>query len=193
MKMLGLDEAVEMLRAGKVIIYPTETSYALGCDATNDKALQRVFTIKGREDGKGTPIILPPDSDPAAFIEFSEMLKAIADQHWPGALNVVSERKSTSSVSRHAETNGSQSVRKSSHPLAFALAEGLGRPIVATSANRSGEPSLYKVQEILEAFSSGEVPDGFLSGGDLEERPASTIITLRNGEIKVLRQGQIIL
>lgn len=188
-----IDQAVEILRRGGVIVYPTETSYALGCDATNDIAVARVFAIKGRPEGKGMPLILPDDIDVSAFVEMSERALKLAKQHWPGPLNIVAKRAASSSVSARCETDGTQSVRQSSSAIASELARQLGRPLVATSANRSGEAAIYRIDELESEFSAGEQPDAILDGGHLPVVPASTTVKVADDKIEVIRQGVITL
>jgi L-threonylcarbamoyladenylate synthase len=188
-----LEKAVELLKDGKVLIYPTETSYALGCDATNDAAVKRIFAIKGRPDGKGTPVILPNDADPEKFIMMNGKALSAIEDNWPGPLNIVGKRKEGSEISLFCETAGTQSVRKSSYTLASELSRLSGRPIVATSANRSGSASLYKAEDILREFYEGELPDAFLNAGDLPVTLPSTTVRVEGEEIAIVRQGEIVL
>lgn len=188
-----IDQAVEILRRGGVIVYPTETSYALGCDATNDAAVAKVFAIKGRPEGKGIPLILPDDIDVSAFVEMSARALKLAKQHWPGPLNIVAKRATSSSVSLRCETDGTQSVRQSSSALASELARQLGRPLVATSANRSGEAAIYRVDELKTEFFGDEQPDAVLDGGHLPVVPASTTIKIEGDKLEIVRQGVITL
>lgn len=188
---VSLDDAVERLRRGEVLAYPTETSYALGCDATNDAAVARVFAIKGRPEGKGTPLIIPTNVSLDAFIVTNEKIDELATAYWPGPLNIVGKRAPQSLVSVRCETDGTQSVRQSSSAVASELARLLGRPLVATSANRSGSASLYSPAEIEREFAEGEAPDAILDGGDLVFAPASTTVSVADGVVTVLRQGSI--
>jgi L-threonylcarbamoyladenylate synthase len=185
-----LAEAVAVLQAGGVLVYPTETSYAVGCDATNDEAVQRVFTIKGRPLGKGTPVIVPSDLDVADFVLVTDKLRELADRYWPGPLNIVTERAPASPISVHCETVGTQSVRQSSHPVANELARLLGRPLVATSANLSGDAAIYRLDELKDEFVHGE-PDAIFDGGDLPVVPASTTVRIVGDELTIMRQGAV--
>lgn len=188
----NLEEAVALLRAGGVLVFPTETSYALGCDATNEQAVAKVFAIKGRPEGKGTPLILPPDVEASTYIAMSDKAEELASQHWPGPLNIIAPRTPMSPVSVRCETDGTQSVRKSSHPIASELARQLGHPLVATSANRSGETSIYRPDELEDEF-SGELPDALLDGGNLSVVPASTTVKVIGESVELIRQGSIVL
>ena len=188
-----IDEAVRVLRDGGVLVYPTETSYALGCDATNDRAVAKVFAIKGRPEGKGMPLVLPPDVDASAYVQINDKALELIEQHWPGPLNIVSARAVTSPVCLRCETDGTQSVRQSSHPMAAELARLLGRPIVATSANRSGEAAIYRPDEAEAEFIGGEIPDAMFDGGNLPVVPASTTVKVLGDVIELIRQGSIVL
>jgi L-threonylcarbamoyladenylate synthase len=187
----SIEVAVQVLQSGGVLLYPTETSYALGCDATNDAAVARIFAIKGRPEGKGTPLILPPSARADEFIYMSQFAYILADKYWPGPLNIIGNRAEDSSVSTRCETDGTQSVRKSAHVIASTLAELLGKPIVATSANRSGETAIYTLQSALHEFSSGEAPEAIFDAGDLPMVPASTTVRVIDDTVEVVRQGSI--
>lgn len=187
----SLDEAAAILRDGGVLVYPTETSYAIGCDATNEQAVARVFAIKGRPEGKGTPLIVPPDIDLAEYVQMTEAAWHLVSKYWPGPLNIIAPRTVTSHVSHRCETDGTQSVRRSSHPIAATLAHMLGKPLVATSANRSGQAAIYRPDEAEEEFVDGEQPDAIVNGGNLPVVPASTTVKLVDGGIALVRQGSI--
>lgn len=188
-----LAEAVALLRAGGVLVYPTETSYGIGCDATNEAAVQRIFAVKGRPSGKGMTVLLPSFDDADAYVRLTPFAKALGRRYWPGALNIVAPAAAGSALSLACATNGTHSVRLSSHPLAAALAAGLGKPLVSTSANLSGKPDLYAVQDIVDAFAGAAVaPDALLDGGNLPHTPPSTVIKVENDGIRVLRQGRVV-
>ncbi|MFZ2681577.1 MAG: L-threonylcarbamoyladenylate synthase [Patescibacteria group bacterium] len=189
----NLEAAVQLMRDGGVLVFPTETSYALGCDATNAQAVAQVFAIKGRPTGKGTPLILPPQAAPGEYVEWSEAAQTLADKFWPGPLNIVLPGAETSPVSDLCATQGTLCVRQSSHPIANQLAALLGRPLVATSANRSGVAAAYTVAQLLREFAQGLGPGAVLDAGDLPVVPASTTVSLVGDEVIVLRQGAVIL
>lgn len=193
MLVVDLNQALKLLEEGKVLIYPTETSYALGCDATNDAAVARVFAIKGRDEGKGTPVILPHDIDPKEYVDFSEAAQDLAQRYWPGPLNIIVPRAASSTISPRCETRGTQSVRKTSHNVSAELAWRFRKPLVATSANRSGKSSLYRSADIIKEFSHGEMPDAFLDVGDLPEVSPSTTVQVVDDKVLIVRQGDIVI
>ncbi len=190
-----IKEAVELLKTGKVIIYPTETSYGIGCDATNAEAVKRIFLIKGRPEDKGVTILLP-SADPYGekYVAWSPQLKMLAEKHWPGPLNIVLPVKENNQIAQQCLTGSTISVRQSSHPIAQALADQLGVPIVSTSANISGEPELYDLESLIAAFSKQAFkPDAIINAGPLPHNLPSTMVHEKDGRISVLRRGAVTL
>lgn len=187
-----LQKTLDTLEAGGVIIFPTETSYGIGCDATNTDAVRRVFEIKGRPTGKGLPIIIPSKEQVFEYVDFNESAAALAERFWPGDLNIIAPVAEDSSVVQECAQDGTQSVRVSSHPVASTLARRFGKAIVATSANRSGEDALYDIKRVKDAFREhADEIDFVLDGGSLPPRPASTTVKVVNDRIELIRQGAI--
>lgn len=123
--------AAERLRAGGVVLYPTETFYALGADPRSPEGCAAVFRLKGREASRRLPRIAADREQVEARCRFPEGAAALADRHWPGPLTLVLPLR---------EREGTVAVRVSPHPVARALAAALGHPVISTSANRSGAP-----------------------------------------------------
>lgn len=187
-----ITEAVNILNQGGVLIFPTETSYGLGCDATNDAAVARIFALKGRPDGKGLPLLIAEAGDAERYVAFGEKAKELGLLHWPGALNIVAPITVTSPVSSRCSEGGNQSVRVSSHPVASALARALGRPLVATSANVSGSEPLYDVVGVEDVFKDrSNEPDAVIDAGVLERRPASTTVVVIGENVTIVREGSV--
>ena len=194
--MLSLDptltEGSEHLRAGQVIVYPTETAYGLGCDATNACAVQRLMAIKGREGSKTPPLIADCLEMVEQHVLLTPKLKALAQRFWPGDLTVVASVRADSALCAEVVRDGTVAMRVSSHPVAVQLARTLGYPLVATSANRAGQPMCYRMEDIRQQFAVALLqPDYFLDGGVLKKRKPSTIVVEQEGELVVLRQGEI--
>lgn len=177
-----LREAVEVLRRGGLVVYPTETAYALGCDSTNPKALRQIYKVKGRSLGKQLPLIVTSLIAARRAAVFNAEALRLARRYWPGPLTLVLPERSKSKRRTVA-------LRVSPHPIARALAARLGRPIVSTSANRSGEPTKYTIISVIHDL--GLKPDFVLDAGTLKWTPPSTIIGFEKGQPKVLRSGPI--
>lgn len=187
-----LEEVLAILEHGGVIIYPTETSYGLGCDATNDDAVARIFRIKGRPEAKGLPILLPTLEGASRYVEVPDVAKRLAELYWPGPLNIVLKNTVDTPVSLRCAEGDTQSVRVSSHPFAQALVRAFARPLVATSANVSGEDALYSLDGVEKMFEhQSDKPDAVVHAGTLPVVPASSIVEVVDDEVRVLRKGQI--
>lgn len=191
-----IQETIDVLKSGGVVVYPTETSYGIGCDATNEHTVVRVFEMKHRAPEKGVTVLLSiHERFGDSFVTWDKHLLDLAFRYWPGPLNIVCPMKSASSVAKCCGTNDTISVRRSSHPIANALVDGLGATLVSTSANISGEPELYSAQEIFDRFSLETIqPDLIFDAGVLPKRAPSTLVAWDDARgVVVLRQGEIVI
>jgi L-threonylcarbamoyladenylate synthase len=183
-----LDQAVEALRAEELIVYPTETFYALGADSGSPAAIARLLAAKGREARK--PIALIASDCAAAFAlarEVPERARRLSEAFWPGPLTLVLPAKS--GLPDALVADGGVGVRVSSHPVACELARRLGRPITATSANPAGQPPATTVAQARVAF--GDKVKVYLEGGTPGASASSTVVTFDRGAMRVLRAGAI--
>ncbi len=189
----GLRAAVEALRAGGVVVFPTETTYGIAADATNARAVRRVSRLKGRSTAKTPPLIVASVAQARRLCRLSPALLRLARSHWPGPLTVVAPVRPRAGLAGDVvRADGTVAVRVSSHPTARALARRLGHPIVATSANRAGKPAARSLASARRAFTGyAPVPDAWLDGGTLPRRRPSTIVAERGGRLVVLRQGAV--
>ncbi len=183
---LSVSEAIEALKNDEIIIYPTETSYALGCRAFAQTAVSKLVAVKGRPDGKPLPVLLP-SADYLNQFAIESPLMPLAKRFWPGALTVVIPcfPNLAREVSAHTNMVG---VRMSAHPMAAALTEAIGEPIVATSANVSGSPAAVSTAHCDAADLKGVA--GLVDGGSLQG-DASTVVGLLAGELEVFRAGRL--
>ena len=184
-----IQEAVAVLKRGGVVVFPTETAYALGADARNAVAVGRVFALKGRNEEKSLPLIASSREMVERFAGIPRALAALADVHWPGALTLVLPVMGEP-LAPGVMRGGTVAVRVSSHEVARALCEGLGAPIVSTSANRAGEEACYSIACAREQL--GDQPDFYLDTGELRPQSPSTIVAVDDyGYPEVLRQGEV--
>ena len=144
--MPSVEDGIAALQAGELVVYPTETFYAIGADAFSSVALRRLFRAKGREPGR--PVGLIAADTAMAFSVAREIpidARRLADAFWPGPLTIVMPARDEIA----AELTGADGVgvRVSPNPVARALSAGLGRPITATSANLSGEAPASTLEE----------------------------------------------
>ena len=184
----ALQKAIEVLKSGGTIIYPTETSYGLGCDFYNKKALELIYKIKHRDNNKPLPVIVPDITAATYLVDFKDEARKLALEYWPGPLTLVLPFKY---CKWQGHCDEYLALRVSSHPFASDLVCSFGHPIVSTSANISQGGDSYNPKKIKEQFSEEKFkPDLFINAGVLAVHPPSTIVKF-DGEVKVLRQGEI--
>lgn len=146
-----LHEAVRVLREGGVILYPTDTVWGIGCDATNEAAVQRIFEIKHRADSKSMLVLLDGAGKLQGYVE------RVPDTAWT-LLEVSEGQKPMTIIYPKAKNlahnllaeDGSVGIRITQEPFSRALCEQLRRPVVSTSANISGEPAAKVFDEIVQ-------------------------------------------
>jgi len=185
----GIDDAIEALKDGKLVVYPTETFYALGADAYSAAAVARLFAAKVRDADQ--PIALIAADNAMAFTiarEIPPPARHLADAFWPGPLTIVIPAR-TGLPEGLAGPDGGVGVRVSSHPVARELARRLGRPLTATSANLSGRPPAVTLAQARAAF-AGKVKV-YLEGGTLKAGAPSTVVAFDRYGFRVLRAGAI--
>lgn len=182
-----LMRAVEVLQAGGVIVYPTDTVWGIGCDATNDNAVRRIYEIKHRADSKTMLVLLD------SMAKLQGYVAEVPDLAWE--LNDLSEEPLTIiydgaknlAASLPAE-DGSIGIRITHEPFSKALCERLHRPIVSTSANISGGPTARKFADISGQLLSCADYVVRYRQTDMSESAPSHIIKLTKGNvIKVIR------
>ncbi|MFA5854652.1 MAG: L-threonylcarbamoyladenylate synthase [Patescibacteria group bacterium] len=178
-----LEKASAALRQGGIIVYPTETAYALGCDPRNPVALKKIFSIKNRDASKSLPLIAASITMARKFAVLDRYASMLADAFWPGPLTLVAPRVPGT------KGTGEIALRVSPAPWAKALSLAIGKPIVSTSANLSGRKTRYDVASVLRDL--GSLPDMVLDAGVLKAAPPSTIVRAQGGFVEILREGSI--
>lgn len=186
---VALGRAVEALRRGEVIVYPTETFYALGVDFSVPGALERLYALKARQPDQ--PIALIAADLAMAFSVVREVpaaARALAAKFWPGPLTLVLPAAAQLPAGLIGP-DGGVGVRVSPHPICGALAAELGRPLTATSANRTGLPPARSVDEARAMFR--EHVAIYLDGGVTNVVAPSTVVGFDGAGIRVFRAGAI--
>ncbi|WP_225071433.1 L-threonylcarbamoyladenylate synthase [Desulfuromonas sp. CSMB_57] len=180
-----VNRVVECLKQGGVIAYPTDTIYGLGCDIFNRKGVKRIYQIKQRNAKKPFSFICSDLSDISTYAQVSNMAFKIMKRYLPGPYTFVLEATRTvpDLLTTQQKTVG---IRIPQNPIALAIVHELGHPLVTTSANITGEEPCYDPQEIEEHL--GRMIDIVVDGG-IVRGEASTVISLVNDEVQVLRQG----
>ena len=199
MDIINKEKALEYLKSGKIIIFPTETSYGLGCDAANQEAVGRIFKIKGRRPDKPLLVVVPTIEMAKEYLEWNENLDRLS-KRWPGPLTVVAEYKKFRNKEIKKLSDGvvgqdnTVAVRVTNAEIPKYLSESLGRPVVATSANLADAGDVYSSQELIKVYENREFqPDAIVDFGILPPNPPTTIVSVVGEELKVLRQGVVVI
>ncbi len=171
-----------------IYIYPTETAYAIGCDATDQVSVDQIFATKNRSKMKTLPLIVADIDMAEAYVHITQHAQRLMDQYWPGPLTLVLEAKTTDLAEGIVAADNSIAIRVSSHEAPARLVQKIGKPIVSTSANTSGSPTCYHINEVTKQIDTTDMT--IIDGGDLEKVSPSTTIDARTG-LKLIRDGSI--
>lgn len=187
----AINKAVNTIRRGGVVVYPTDTVYGLGADATNEKAVQQIFNIKKRPANRPVPLIIS-DLEMAKRMAFlDKRIEETLLSVWPGPVTVLLQKKFNlpEIITANLKTIG---LRIPDYKIAHYFVVQCGVPITATSANISGQSLSNKIEEVLSQFKNmPHVPDLVLDAGDLNFSEPSTILDLSNGKPTVIRVGPV--
>jgi tRNA threonylcarbamoyl adenosine modification protein (Sua5/YciO/YrdC/YwlC family) len=181
-----VERAAKVLEDGGLIAYPTDTYYGIGCDLLSRKAIDRLYGVKGRDRKKPLAFLCPDLSDVAKYAIVSKFAYRTMKQLTPGPFTFV--LTATKLVPDMMQTKQRQvGIRVPQAPLMLAIASLLGRPIVTTSATDGDDQVLIDAKDIKEAL--GTRLDLILDGGVQPNEP-STVVSLIDDHIEVLRQGK---
>jgi len=184
-----VDSGISILKRGGIVAFPTDTVYGLGACVSLHQAVERVYQVKERPRNMALPLLL------AHTLQISEVAEPVPPIAWllahnflPGALTIVLYK--SNSVPDIITGGGlTVAVRIPAHPIPVALANGLGMPIVGTSANLSGKPSVLTADEVYSQF--GDKIDLVIDGGRCPGGRESTIVDVTGETPAVLREGAI--
>ncbi len=179
----GVKAACAAINSGGVIIFPTDTVYGIGCSPFKNKAINRVYKIKGRDTAKQLPVLANSYDDLAKFCQFDSRHKKLADKFWPGPVTMVVKLLDI----QMAKTMGLEdtvAVRVPAGDCPRAVLASCG-PLACTSANISGAPSAIKYSQCAKLDVDVGLDGGIVQGTE------STIIDATGEQVRVLRKGRI--
>lgn len=181
--------AAAALRAGGVVLYPTDTVYGLGADAFSDEAVAEVYTIKGRDEKKPIHCVVSDMAMAEHYSDISPYARLLAEAFWPGALTLVLKKKSDvdSGIVKGIETIG---IRIPNNEFCLALAREYGAPYTTTSANKAGVETAPTVDKILEQLGNPKI-ELVVDAGELPGSRPSTVVDVSGSEPRILREGAI--
>lgn len=184
-------ELVSHLKSGGLIVYPTETAYALGASALKAKAVGKIFSLKKRSYSKTLPIIAADFKMAGKIAVFSKLSRQLALKHWPGPLTLILPLRSGIKLPRGLVKNGKIALRVSSNAVAINLSRTAGYPIVSTSANISGRAECYSPLAVKKQFKKFPSDLIIVDAGKLPKKKPSTIVDASGDILKVIRRGSI--
>jgi tRNA threonylcarbamoyl adenosine modification protein (Sua5/YciO/YrdC/YwlC family) len=184
----GLAAAASAVRAGQLVVLPTDTVYGLGCDAFSSAAVQALLDAKGRGRDMPVPVLVGSWSTVDGLVlGVPPQARTLIEAFWPGGLSLVLPHASSLAWDL-GDTRGTVMLRMPLHPVALELLRDVG-PMAVSSANRSGQPPATTVEQAREQLAE-RVPV-YLDGGTSGEPLASTIVDLTADEPVVLREGAV--
>jgi len=186
---VGLNKAASIIRSGGVVAFPTESFYGLGVSARDEKAIQRLYAIKKREENQPILLLIPTASLLNQYvIRIPDIASQIMEEFWPGGLTLIFEANPDLSQLLTSGT-GKIGLRLSSHPVAKTLAQAVGAPITGTSANISGQAACSSAEAVRHSL--GRSVDFILDGGETEGGKGSTVLDITVDPPTILREGRV--
>ncbi|MCJ7515809.1 MAG: L-threonylcarbamoyladenylate synthase [Dehalococcoidia bacterium] len=187
--MLQVDRAIEILKTGGIVAFPTDTVYGLGGDVFSSEAAERIYRVKQRPRNMPLPVLLADSTQLADIVaSVPETAWCLIKHFWPGGLTLVMPKKDSLPDIITAGSN-KVAVRIPDHVVPLSLIRGLGSPIIGTSANISGRPNPVTAQEVEKQIAGGV--DLIIDMGRCPGRLESTVVDV-TGEVPViLRRGTI--
>ena len=176
-----------LIKSGEILVFPTDTIYGIGCDPYNDKAVERIFAIKGRNEKKPLPVLAYSTADAEKIVSLGDAGRVLAKKYWPGVLTIVAPIADKKISRRVTAAGSSLAVRVPANECVLSLLKRC-KYLVGTSANPSGDSPGKSAQEVLNSSLKGY--DALLDGGPVEKGIESTIVDI-TGRPKVLREGTI--
>jgi L-threonylcarbamoyladenylate synthase len=181
--------AAAVLRAGGVVLYPTDTLYGLGADALSDDAVGKIFAVKGRDEGKPMHAIVSDIEMAAIYGDMTDVVRPLASNLPPGQITFVVTKKQgmNSGISKDISTFG---FRIPDDTFCLEMLRAFRGPITATSANSAGMVPQRNVGAILEQIGETGI-DLVVDGGELPPRKPSSVVNVAGGKVTVLREGAV--
>jgi L-threonylcarbamoyladenylate synthase len=187
-----LHDVLSALERGDAIIFPTDTVYGIGADATNAEAIKNIFAIKQRDPGQAIAVIVRDIDTIPAIAHTDDIINAILHEYLPGPITFVLASKKTlpSELTGGADSIG---VRVINHPVVRQILDAFGKPLAATSANISGQPVASSLLEIKRQFSGKSLqPALVIDGGEMRSGTASSVIAINpDYTLTEIRKGPV--
>jgi L-threonylcarbamoyladenylate synthase len=183
----AVENAARAIKAGGVIVAPTDTVYGLLADATNQKAVDKVYQIKLRQKDKPLPIFVKNMAAAKKLALVTEKQQQFLEDKWPGKFTAALPKRTA--VKIFGTNDKTVALRIPHYPFVNSLLGYLNLPLTGTSANLSGRPGATKIDDVLKQFTGAKtVPDLVINAGDLPDSKPSTIVCLACDKPRVIRE-----
>jgi L-threonylcarbamoyladenylate synthase len=181
----GIDIAITAIKKGKIVVFPTDTVYGIGCDPYNQNSIKSIYQIKNRSPSKLFPILGLSKNELSEIAFFDERANKIAEKYWPGEITLVLKLKDKK-LKKILKLDEKIAVRVPNNACILSILKEC-KLIVGTSANISDSKSFRDPEECFRNISGYDL---FVDGGIISSKGESTVIEI-DREIKVLRKGNI--
>lgn len=182
-----IEKAIKSIKKGEVMVFPTDTVYGLVADATNKKAVEKIFRIKKRQFNKPIPIFVKDMRIAKKLALIDKNQERFLTKVWPGKTTAVLKRKQ--GIKLYGVDKKTIGLRIPNYRFLNALLKKTSHPLTGTSANISGKPASTKIKEVLTQFSDKRhQPDLVLDAGNLKPSKPSTVVDLTGKRSKILRK-----
>ena len=182
----GINITVKSIKEGKIVVFPTDTVYGIGCDPYNKEAVEKVYRIKNRKQGKLFPVLGFSKNELEKIANFNEKANKIAEKFWPGRLTLILPLKDEK-LKTSMNLENKVAVRVPNNSCALAILEQCNL-IIGTSANISGMESFVDPDECEKNISDYDI---FVDSGKISSKGESTVIEISEDEVVVHRKGSI--
>lgn len=181
-------QAVEILKNGGVVVFPTDTVWGIGCAVSNKKAIEKLYKIKKREKNKPTAILVADFDMASKYGEIKGRALELCEKYWPGGFTVIVNSINSALPDEILGESKTVGLRAPNHPVVLRILEELGEGLVTSSANFAGENPPKKRDEIDENLE--RLVDMVIEGESYGDDP-STIVDVTGDGLKVVRQGSV--
>lgn len=182
----GIEKANEIIANGGTVIFPTDTVYGIGCDPFNKKAVRKIYEIKSREERKSMPILAYSRDVVSTIAELDDHSEKLAEKFWPGPLTLILELNN-SRLEKSLKINDSIAVRVPKNNCTLQVLKKCNF-LIGTSANISGKDPFTDPAKCYQSLSDFDL---FLDGGKIPRGIPSTIVDVRKGKLKIIREGAL--
>lgn len=187
-----IEQAVAVLAAGGLVIYPTETCYGIGADATNQEAIDKVLEYKTKRRDKALSIAVTDIKMAEEYVEINNTARRVYENFLPGPITVVSKSVGNT-ADQVASSMGTQGVRVPDYKLIRDIVAAFGKPMTSTSANASYKKTPYTIADIVDNIGDKQkaLVGLIIDAGELSRRKPSTVIDTTLDNIHIVRQGSL--